>query len=447
MNIATSPLRGKWPLSDSIADVENQKLKIENNMMQAVRLHGRDFENIRVESVPVPHPDENQVLVRVDAAGVCSSILKLVAQGSDHTFINGWDLEKHPVILGDEGCVTVIQAGKNVADRFPVGKRYATQPAVDHPPINHRERYNNNGAGMEKVAVGYSLPGHLSEYMLVTEETIAADCLVPLPSDDIPFFSGALCEPLSCVISAQDRHIHIHQATPMSPRVPTLGLLKRGITVIIGAGPMGRLHAEAALRFAPEHLIVLDVIEERLKWIHEFLADKARKTDTHVHALLSREGISLLNKISHGKGADDIIVAVGRREIQEESQQWLAKGGVLNLFGGLKKGEHLIELDTLRVHYDEIRLCGSSGGSPADVAEALRSVASGEVDPGAHLGMVGSLDQFPKALELVKKTDVEGKIVLYPHIRKTELTRVKAWDQSDESCFLDERKKLNSALS
>jgi len=416
-------------------------MKIKNQTMQAVCLHGRGFENIHVESIPVPEPNDNQVLVHVEAAGVCSSILKLIAQGSDHTFINGWDLQKYPIILGDEGCVAVVKAGKNVSDRFPVGKRYATQPAVNHPPANHRERYKNNAEGMEKIAIGYSLPGHLAEYMLVTEETIAAECLVPLPSGDIPFFAGALCEPLSCVISAQDRHIHLHQETPGSQRVARLGLLKRGITVIIGAGPMGRLHAEAALRFSPEHLIVLDIIEQRLKWIQEFLFDKARQTNTMLHVVPASEGFQLLQKVSNGKGADDIIVAVGDRNIQAESQQWLAKGGMLNLFGGLKKGEHIIELDTLRIHYDEIRLCGSSGGSPADVTEALRMVANHEIDPGAHLAMVGSLDQFKKALELVKNRTVEGKIVLYPQIQKTDLMHIKGWNQTAESSFLDERKK------
>ncbi len=410
--------------------------------MRAVRLHGAGFDNIHVDTVPVPQPNDNQALARVDAAGVCSSILKLVAQGSEHTFINGWDMAKFPVILGDEGCVTIVQAGKNVASKYPVGRRYATQPAVDHPPINNRERFRNGGAGMEKVAVGYCLSGHLAEYMLITEEIIAADCLLPLPSDSIPFFAGALCEPLSCVISAQDRHIHIHQKTPTSPRVPQLGLLRGGVAVVIGAGPMGQMHAEAALRFSPKHLIVMDIIEARLALVRANLAEKAQKAGTELHAVLSAEGPALIKQVSNGKGADDIIAAVGIRSVQAQCQQWLAKGGVLNLFGGLKRGDHMLELDTLRVHYDEIRLCGSSGGSPADVAEALRMVDAGEFDPGMHLDMVGSLDQFPKALDLVKAQTVEGKIVLYPQIPSMELLRVKAWTKRDESDFLASRQKI-----
>lgn len=411
--------------------------------MSAIRLHGRGFESIRVESVPVPRPNDRQVLVRVDAAGVCSSILKLVAQGSDHTFINGWDLAQFPIIMGDEGCVTVVKAGADVADQYPVGRRFATQPAVDHPPINHRERYRRNGEGMEKVAVGYSLPGHLSEYMLITEEALAAQCLVPLPSDAIPFFAGALCEPLSCVISAQDRHVHLAQENPLAPRVPRLGLLRGGVSVIVGAGPMGRLHAEAALRFAPRHLIVMDILASRLEWLKRALADKARRAGTELHAVPSKDGPALIRQVSGGKGADDIIAAVGIRNVQIEAQQWLAKGGVLNLFGGLKRGEHILDADSLRIHYDEIRLCGSSGGSPADVAEALRMVAAGEIDPGRHLDMVGSLDQFPKALNMIKEATVEGKIVLYPQIRQTDLRRVKDWTRAEEAGFIEERKTFN----
>src|SRR6185295_8164735 len=82
--------------------------------MMAVRLHGAGFENLRVETIPVPEPNADQLLVRVDAAGVCASNLKLIAQGSDHPFINGWDLTQFPIQLGDEGCVTVTTAGRNV---------------------------------------------------------------------------------------------------------------------------------------------------------------------------------------------------------------------------------------------------------------------------------------------------------------------------------------------
>jgi threonine dehydrogenase-like Zn-dependent dehydrogenase len=421
-------------------DSEMSKAGIPETML-AARLHGRGIENLRVEVVPVPQPNDNQLLVRVLAAGVCASNLKLISQGADHPFINGWDLARFPIQLGDEGSVTVVAVGNSLRGRFNVGQRYVIQPAVDHPPVFHRDRYRNGAVGMTKIAVGYTLPGHLAEYTLISEEILAADCLLPIPDEDLPAFAAALAEPISCAISAQDRHLHITQKSPNSARIPKLGLLEKGITMIIGAGPMGRLHAEAALRYRPRHLIVVDISEQRLAWVSETLTDCAQRAGVQLHSVLSNSSYELLQKLSDGLGADDIIVAVANAEVQTETQQWLARGGVLNLFAGLKHGEHLIQLDTVRVHYDDIHVIGSSGGSPADIAEALRLIASKEIDAGRHMTMVGSLDQLPKALEMMKNTETDGKIVLYPHIRPTSLVPAKNWKWENEQTFLLERKR------
>jgi len=108
-------------------------------------------------------------LGRVDAAGVCASNLKIIAQGNEHTFINGIDLSQFPAQLGDEGCITIVSAGKNLRGRFPVGKRYCIQPAVDH----ERSTIASASAttrGHAEGGVGYCLPGHFAQYLLVTEK-------------------------------------------------------------------------------------------------------------------------------------------------------------------------------------------------------------------------------------------------------------------------------------
>jgi L-iditol 2-dehydrogenase len=212
--------------------------------------------------------------------------------------------------------------------------------------------------------------------------------------------------------------------------------LPGGVTLIVGAGPMGRMHAEAALRFKPRAVIVIDISEARLQWVRDVLVARALKMGVEMHALTNDAGLELMRKLTDGRGADDIIVAVGVRALQIAAQQWLARGGTLNLFGGLKKGEHVIDLDTLRVHYDDIRVVGSSGGTPADISETLRMVAAREFDPALHMTMVGSLDQAPRALEMVKNTETDGKIVLYPHIPPTPLTPARNWTAGNEHAFL-----------
>jgi threonine dehydrogenase-like Zn-dependent dehydrogenase len=174
--------------------------------MQAIIAAGTGFENVKVAQVPVPKPGPDQVLARVDAAGVCTSILKLVEQGDKHTYINGWDLAKNPVILGDEGAITLVKIGSNLQNKYKPGQRFGIQPAVAVAPINHRERYTNNAQNMNKCAVGYTLGGNLAQYILVQEEVFKGDCLLPLPEDEMAYFAISMAEPISCVYSAQERH-------------------------------------------------------------------------------------------------------------------------------------------------------------------------------------------------------------------------------------------------
>jgi threonine dehydrogenase-like Zn-dependent dehydrogenase len=407
--------------------------------MQAVVACGRGFENLAVRDVPVPRPGPHQLLARVDAAGVCTSILKLIDQGPDHTYINGWDMERWPVILGDEGAVTIVQAGSNLADRYRPGERYAIQPAVDVAPILHRERYRNHAEGMRKCAVGYTLPGHLAQYILIQEEVLEAGCLLPLPDAGLPYFAVSMGEPISCIYSAQDRNYHIRKDGPFAPRQPVLGLQSGGTTVVVGAGAMGRIHAELALRFRPATLIVSDLQQERLDRTTHTLGAKAAARGVRLVCVQPDALEKTVRDASDGRGADDVILAVGVRPVQQQALTLLAKGGVANLFGGLPKGQHMLEVSALAVHYDEIKLVGSSGGEPSDMAATLTAIADGDVDPGNYVAAVGSLDNAIHCLELIKQTRLDGKAILYPHVQPTPLRMVEHWSAETEAAFLTER--------
>jgi len=405
--------------------------------MKAVIMAGQGFENMKVTDVPTPTPGANQLLCRVDAAGVCTSILKLVAQGSQHKFINGWDLQKWPVILGDEGSVTVVQVGSNLTSQYKAGQRFGIQPAVDVDPINHRERYTNGGADMHKCAVGYSLGGNLAEYILIQEEVLQGQCLLPLPDDRMSYFGVSMGEPISCVYSAQERQYHIHKASPFAPREPKLGLLPGGTAVVIGAGAMGRMHAELAIRFKPKTLIVSDMLQERLNIVNETLGEKAKNAGTTLLALTPDKLKDAVMKASDGRGADDIILAVGIQPVQQAALELLGHGGVATLFGGLPKGKNILNVDAIAVHYEEIKLVGSSGGEPSDLKATLDAIASGDINPGNYVYGIGSLKHVPQVLQMIEQSKVDGKVIIYPHAEIDELMPVQNWDSQKEVAYLD----------
>jgi threonine dehydrogenase-like Zn-dependent dehydrogenase len=416
--------------------------------MRAVVLDGAGFSHLEVRKVPTPRPGPRQMLARVDAAGICTSLIKLIEQGSCHPLLSGWDITRFPVILGDEGSVTLVEVGADLRGRYSSGERYVIQPAVDTAPISHRERYRNEARGINKVAVGYTLGGHLAEYILVTEEVLAANCLLPIPDATLPYAHAALSEPFSCVISGQDHHVHLTQGNSLGPRGVVKGLMPGGVTVVLGAGAMGRMHVALAMSYRPRAIVAADLVESRLNLVRSLFGARAQALGIALRTLnpASENLPQAVRELTHDAGADDVIVAVGSRQAIAEGEGLLGRGAVLNLFGGLKKGEDVVGFDTSLVHYKEINITGSSGGSPWDVARTLELMAAKEINAGDHIACIGDLEHVPAFLQMIKAQTIDGKAVVYPHRRSHQIRTVKSWTPQDEQDYLQESEVRSQKL-
>ena len=420
------------------AEEESQQAATIPDEMRAVVLDGIGFSHLGVRRVPTPRPGPRQMLARVDAAGICTSLIKLVEQGPNHPLIYGWDNTRFPLILGDEGSVTLVEVGADLRARYTPGQRYVIQPAVDSAPINHRERYRDNARGINKVAVGYTLGGHLAEYVLITEEILAAGCLLPLPDATLPYAHAALSEPFSCVISAQDHHVHLTQDDALGPRGVVKGLKPGGVTIVLGAGAMGRMHVALAMSYRPRAIVAADLVESRLEVVRTLFGPRAAALGIALRTLnpTSEDLKQAVNELTNFAGADDVIVAVGARQVIADAQGLVGRGAVLNLFGGLKKGEDTVGFETSLVHYKEINITGSSGGSPWDVARTLELMAAREIDAGDHIARIGDLAHAPEFLQMVKAQAIDGKAVVYPHRPSSQILSVKSWTAQDERHYL-----------
>jgi threonine dehydrogenase-like Zn-dependent dehydrogenase len=402
--------------------------------MRSIRMAGKGLENVRMDTVPVPAVGPKDILCRVDATGVCTSNLKLIAQGGDHSLLAGWDVARHPVILGEEGSLTVVAVGSEVSRDISLGQRFAVQPAADVPPILHRERYRDGARGMRKTVVGYSLDGMLADYFLVPPEVLAAQCLVPLPSDELAHFEVTLAEPFACVHKSQEKHVHLVKQSPTSARQPRLGPLTGGTTVVIGAGTMGRLQVEMAMRFAPRNLLVCAKVGATTELVQRTLAVKAERLGINLEIVEPRDWTRALRRIAPD-GADDIIVAVGSQETQQEALSQLAFSGVLNLFGGLRRGDHHLTLDSLEVHYREVQLVGSSGGDAWDMRATLDLLASRQISGENYVFGVGGLQHAVPLLRRMSSEKMNGRIILYPQVEMPEFIETTRWTREDEAAL------------
>jgi L-iditol 2-dehydrogenase len=406
--------------------------------MRAAVLSGDGPGELAVRTVPVPRPGPQELLGRVDAAGICTSVNKLLDQGAAHPLMHGWDPAQHPVIVGDEGTVTLVAVGEDLVDRYAPGRRYAVQPAVDLAPITHLERYRDGGRGVAKIAVGYTLPGLLAEFVLIGQEVLAAGCLLPLPEDALPAAHAAIAEPISCVISSHAHHLHLVQPDPTQARTAACGLRPGGVVVVIGAGPMGRLHVDLALAAGPRAVIATARRPERLAWLRQTFGERAAALGIRLETVDATSGglAAVVDRLSGGRGADDVIVTAADGGVVEAAQRLVARYGVLDLFAGLPPGREHIAVDARFVHYQELNITGSSGGGPWDLSEALRLMADGAIDPAAHIAHIGDLEHVPQLLAMARDGRVEGKALVYPHRRSDAIASVPRWDATDEQRYL-----------
>jgi threonine dehydrogenase-like Zn-dependent dehydrogenase len=153
-------------------------------------LCGAGLEQLVLERRPLPEPGPRELLLRVDACGICFSDIKILNLGGEHPRLTGRNLAADPVVMGHETAMTVARVGAALGDRFAPGQRFIIQADVYY-----------RGVGM---AFGYRLAGGYSQYQLVGEEVLAGDegCyLLPIPSE-MGYSQAALCEPWACVEAA-----------------------------------------------------------------------------------------------------------------------------------------------------------------------------------------------------------------------------------------------------
>lgn len=157
----------------------------------AWEIFGAGFENVgkdgAASTLALRPPADNEVLLRVDALGICLSDIKIIAQGSSHARLRGRDLATDPTVLGHECSVTVVAVGKDWADKFKPGERYIVQADIYY-----------KGVG---IAFGYLIRGGMAQYTYLDERALNGDegCYLLPVNPETGYSQAALTEPWACV--------------------------------------------------------------------------------------------------------------------------------------------------------------------------------------------------------------------------------------------------------
>lgn len=317
-----------------------------------------EYNHLEVVDLPVPDPGPDEVLVRVEACGVC---------GSD---VHGYDGSSGrripPIVMGHEAAGTVAAAGTKVA-RFSKGDRVTFDSTVYCGACAFCARGEINLCDSRQV-VGvscgdYRRSGAFAEFIAVPERI-----LYRLP-ETISFAEAAMLEAVSVALHAV-----------------RISRVKRGETaLVIGAGMIGLLTLQAAKAAGCTRVLIADIDETRLNLAKRVGADEA------LH-LSGAELVAEVLRQTNGKGVDVVWEAVGRNETVSAAIDCARKGGAITLIGNVTPE---VTLPLQKVVTRQLRLQGSCA-SAGEYPEAIDLVASGKIQVKPLITAIAPLEEGPR---------------------------------------------------
>ena len=304
--------------------------------------------DLRVEQVPMPAVGRGEILLRVSSASIC---------GTDLRIYHG-DHRKYPAgtvrIPGHEVVGTIAEVGEEVKG-FHVGQKVFVAPNMGcgHCP---QCISGNNNLCANYDAIGVTLDGGFAQFMRIPAKAVLQGAVLPV-RDEIDPAVAALIEPFACVLRGQN----------------ALRIQPGNVVLVMGAGPIGIMHAKLARLLGAARVIVSEPVMPRRDQAKELGADRVvNPTEQDLTQAVAEE--------SQGRGADVVLVAAPAHAAQEAALQVAAIGGRINFFGGLPKGRSTIQFDSNIVHYKELVVTGTTACSTADCVQAAEILNSGRID-------------------------------------------------------------------
>ena len=323
---------------------------------------------LSVAEIPRPRIRAGEVLVRVQATAICGTDVKIIRAG--HRKLK----PGRRLVLGHEFAGTIEEAGSD-ARTFPVGTRVGVAPNFGCGGCEACVRGMANMCP-EYSAFGINVDGSHAAYVRIPPAALAQGNLVRIP-DAVPWEEAALAEPLSCALNGQ-----------------RAAGLKVGESVLIyGAGPMGLLHVLLAAATGAAAIHVADPVGGRLRRAGKLGATRVLRT--------GRDAVSQsVLEETEGRGVDVVIAAVPAPEVVEEALSLLAPFGRLCLFAGLPRERPMVRLDANMIHYKNLVVTGTTGGSTADYRAAVRLISARRVDVRGVISHVFPMSRLREAYDV-----------------------------------------------
>lgn len=324
--------------------------------MHAIRL--KSVGSLVLAEVTKPSPGRGELLVRVEACGIC---------GTDRHLFHGEFPGAPPVTLGHEFSGIIEAVGPETQD-FRPGMRVTGDPNISCGLCSQCRRGRVNLCE-NLQAIGIHRDGGFADYAILP---VSQAFELPLSLDPL---HGAFCEPLACCLHGVD-----------------MAEIRTGASVVVlGGGVIGLLVVQLA-RLAGATRVVLVTRHPQKRRLAETLGATATLDPTvgdPIAAVIGADGLL-------PGGADVVIECAGVEETMRQSTRMAKSGGTVVILGVMPQGK-TVAIEPFDLLFRELKLVGSFI-NPFTHRRAADLIASGTIQVAPLISRVVGLEDGAEAI-------------------------------------------------
>jgi L-iditol 2-dehydrogenase len=338
-----------------------------------------EYSKLEMADLPVPQPAAQEVLIRVEACGIC---------GSD---VHGYDGSSGrripPLVMGHEAAGTIESVGSDVSN-FHKGDRVTFDSTIYCGECEYCRKGLMNLCGHREV-LGVSTPEFRRAGAFADFVVVPARVLYALPAG-VSFDEAAMVEPLSVAVHA----------------VAVSDIAKGSTALVVGAGMIGLLVLQSLKVAGCSQIIVSDIDDTRLKLARDLGATATINAKTS-------DPVAEIKKLTNGAGVDVALEAVGSTPTIKAAIESVKRGGTVTLIGNIAPN---VEIPLQVVVSRQIRLQGSAA-SAGEYPQAIDLIARGAVTVKPLISAVAPLEDGAQWFTRLHNREANlMKVVLTPKL-------------------------------
>ena len=330
--------------------------------------------DIRIEEQKIPEINDDELLVKVVASGIC---------GSD--VMEWYRIKKAPLVLGHEISGDVVKVGKNVKD-FKKGDRVFV---THHVPCNTcRYCLNNEHTVCDTIHNTKFYPGGFSQFLRVPEINVDRGTF-KLPKE-LTYDEGTFIEPLACVVRGFRK----------------MGFKSASSVLVIGSGIAGILNIKLANALGASRIFSTDINKSRIKQAKKMGSDFSFNAKDNIPKMIKEN--------NDGRLADFVILCAGVPSAIKQALDCVEPGGTILWFAPTKPGVN-VDFPFFEIWNKQIKMFSTYAGAGKDIIDAIELIRSKKVQVVDMITHKFPMDKAPEGFKLVAEAEDSMKVIIEPN--------------------------------